>query len=60
MSTHDSPTRLTVAERREQARLCQVDGRDDLVLVCLNNAASIAAESDRPLHELLEGLEVAS
>lgn len=56
-STHDSPERLTPAQWVEQARLCARDGRDDLVLVCLNNAACIAAESDRTVAQMLERSE---
>lgn len=52
--THDSPARLTPAQWVEQARLCERDGRDDLVLLCLNTAAVIAAEGDVTLAEMLE------
>jgi hypothetical protein len=56
--THDSPTRLTVAQWAEEARLSRACGRDDLVLICLNEAAIRAAEGDKTLAEMLtEGAE---
>jgi hypothetical protein len=55
--THDSPKRLTPAEWAEWARICRRDGRDDLVLICLNNAAVVAAESGATLAEMLEASE---
>ncbi len=54
MNTHNSPERLTAADWVEQARLCKRDGRDDLVPMCLDYAAAVAAESDQPLAEMLE------
>ena len=53
MTTHDSPTRLTVAQWREWAEICRRDGRDDLVLICLNEAAMRASEDGRTLAEML-------
>ena len=52
--THDSPTRLTAAEWITQAELCRRDGRDDLVPMCLDFAAAVAAESVHTLAEMLE------
>ena len=55
--THDSPTRLTVAQWIEEAAICKRDGRDDLVMLCLNEAACQAAESTQTVAEmLLEGV----
>lgn len=51
--THDSPTRYSVADWAEQARLSRACGRDDLVLICLNEAAIRAAEGDKTLAEML-------
>lgn len=58
-ATHDSPTRMSVADWREQARLYETEmpTRPDLVLFCLNQAAIRAAEGDRTLAEMLEGIE---
>ena len=54
--THDSPERLTVAQWAEWARICKRDGLDHLIVICLNNAAIRASESDRTVAEmLLEG-----
>ena len=52
--THASPERLTVAQWAEWARICERDGRDDLVLICLNEAAMRASENDRTIAEMLE------
>ncbi len=60
MKTHDSPTRMTPAQWREQARkyALELPGRHDLVLICLNNAVLREAEGDRSLAEMLtEGIE---
>jgi hypothetical protein len=51
--THDSPDRLTVKQWKEWADICKRDGLDHLILICLNNAACQAAESDRTVAEML-------
>lgn len=60
MKTHNSPTRMTPAQWREQARkyAAELPDRHDLVLICLNQASIRAAEGDRSLAEMLtEGIE---
>ena len=58
--THDSPTRYSVADWAEQARLCSKAHRDDLVLICLNEAAILAAEDGRTIAEMLLSEEAVS
>lgn len=57
--THDSPTRMSVADWREQARIYETEmpWAPHLMLVCLNNAAIAASEEGRTLAEMLEGIE---
>jgi hypothetical protein len=50
--THDSPTRMTAEQWRQQARMC--GPRQDLVAFCLEQAEDIEREGDTTLAEMLE------
>lgn len=56
--THASPTRLTAADWVEWGRICKRDNRPDLLAICLNNAAALAAEDGRTIAEMLAKIEV--
>lgn len=59
--THDSPTRLTPAQWREQATkyALELPNRYDLVLFCLNQAVLREAEGERTIAQMLtEGVTV--
>ena len=57
-TTHASPTRLTAEQWIEQARMAKRDGRADLVPLCIDYAAALAAEDGRTIAEMLGGIEV--
>lgn len=45
-----------IADWARHAREAREAGNHHLVLACLNTAAVLAAEGEKPLHEILEGV----